>query len=62
MALPNLRTIFASARSSEEERQLSRATFYKFSAFVASVLVISLIASRNAKDLVPKAAKAVAGR
>ncbi|XAO22637.1 hypothetical protein I312_101410 [Cryptococcus bacillisporus CA1280] len=38
MALPNLRSIFASSRTSEEERQLSRTTFYKFTAFVGACL------------------------
>ncbi|WWC69330.1 uncharacterized protein I206_103268 [Kwoniella pini CBS 10737] len=47
MALPNLRSIFASSRTSEEERQLSRTTFYKFTAFVGACLVISLLAARN---------------
>ncbi|GHJ86089.1 hypothetical protein NliqN6_2491 [Naganishia liquefaciens] len=48
MALPNLRHIFASSRTSDEERQLSRTTFYKFAAFVGSCVVISLLASRGA--------------
>ncbi|RSH86577.1 uncharacterized protein EHS24_004846 [Apiotrichum porosum] len=62
MALPNLRSIFASSRTSEEERQLSRATFYKFTAFVASCLVISLLAAKgSARDIVPKAARAIGG-
>ncbi|ALO60407.1 hypothetical protein CNB03575 [Cryptococcus deneoformans JEC21] len=52
MALPNLRSIFASSRTSEEERQLSRTTFYKFTAFVGACLVISLLAARNSgRDL-----------
>ncbi|WVQ87352.1 hypothetical protein IAS59_001076 [Cryptococcus gattii] len=47
MALPNLRSIFASSRTSEEERQLSRTTFYKFTAFVGACLVISLLAAQK---------------
>ncbi|WVN86749.1 uncharacterized protein L203_101921 [Cryptococcus depauperatus CBS 7841] len=47
MALPNLRSIFASSRTSEEERQLSRVAFYKFTAFVGACLAISLLAARN---------------
>ncbi|KAL7418866.1 hypothetical protein Q5752_006550 [Cryptotrichosporon argae] len=62
MGLPNLRSIFASSRTSEEERELSRATFYKFTAFVASCLAISLLAARGSgRDLGAKAAKGVVG-
>ncbi|KAK1924902.1 hypothetical protein DB88DRAFT_509966 [Papiliotrema laurentii] len=62
MALPNLRSIFASSRTSEEEKQVSRVTFYKFTVFVASCLVISLLAARNTgRDSVSKAARAAAG-
>ncbi|WWD16058.1 hypothetical protein CI109_100483 [Kwoniella shandongensis] len=62
MALPNLRSIFASSRTSEEERQLSRVTFYKFTAFVGACLVISLLAARNSgRDFGGKAARGVVG-
>ncbi|WWC89921.1 uncharacterized protein L201_004850 [Kwoniella dendrophila CBS 6074] len=59
MALPNLRSIFASSRTSEEERQLSRTTFYRFTAFVGACLVISLLAARNSGS--GKAARGVVG-
>ncbi|KAH8088109.1 hypothetical protein HD553DRAFT_340226 [Filobasidium floriforme] len=45
--LPNLRSIFASARTSDEEKQLSRATFYRFAVFVGSCVFISLLASKS---------------
>ncbi|OCF36478.1 hypothetical protein I317_04734 [Kwoniella heveanensis CBS 569] len=62
MALPNLRSIFASSRTSEEERQLSRTTFYRFTAFVGACLVISLLAARNSgRDFGGKAARGVVG-
>ncbi|WVR05139.1 hypothetical protein IAU60_002151 [Kwoniella sp. DSM 27419] len=61
MALPNLRSIFASSRTSEEERQLSRTTFYRFTAFVGACLVISLLAARNSREFGGKAARGMVG-
>ncbi|KAL0254038.1 hypothetical protein I308_101417 [Cryptococcus tetragattii IND107] len=46
MALPNLRSIFASSRTSEEERQLSRTTFYKFIVLVTVPLSSGLVCER----------------
>ncbi|CDZ96540.1 hypothetical protein [Phaffia rhodozyma] len=43
-SFPNLRAIFASARTSEEERQISRQTFAKFIGFTVSCVVIGLVA------------------
>ncbi|TYJ56627.1 hypothetical protein B9479_002719 [Cryptococcus floricola] len=63
MALPNLRSIFASSRTPEEERATSRITFYKFTAFVGACLVISLLASKNSGRVgdLGKGARGVAG-
>ncbi|KAL7417077.1 hypothetical protein BDY24DRAFT_376549 [Mrakia frigida] len=52
MPLPNLRAIFASARTTEEETRLSQQAFAKFAAFAVSCLAISLIAnSRTVRNL-----------
>ncbi|KAL9936812.1 hypothetical protein V8E36_004047 [Tilletia maclaganii] len=45
MALPNLRRIFASARTSEQERFVSRQAFFRFVTFVTSCVMIALLSS-----------------
>ncbi|KZV72155.1 hypothetical protein PENSPDRAFT_604848 [Peniophora sp. CONT] len=42
-----LRAIFASSRSPGEERSMSRVAFFRFSGFLLSCLVISLVANRG---------------
>ncbi|ORX62641.1 hypothetical protein DM01DRAFT_1330769 [Hesseltinella vesiculosa] len=47
MALPNLWKIYASFRSPEEERQYSRSAFFKFTGYMLSCIVITILASRS---------------
>ncbi|KAI0035677.1 hypothetical protein K488DRAFT_42775 [Vararia minispora EC-137] len=42
-----LRAIFASSRTPGEERSMSRVAFFRFSGFLLSCLVISLVANRG---------------
>ncbi|KAI8339903.1 hypothetical protein BC941DRAFT_418873 [Chlamydoabsidia padenii] len=47
MALPNLWKIYSSFRTPEEERQYSRSAFFKFSGYILSCIVITVLASRS---------------
>ncbi|KAI9301071.1 hypothetical protein BJ944DRAFT_272027 [Cunninghamella echinulata] len=47
MALPNLWKIYSSFRTPEEERQFSRSAFFKFSGYILSCIVITVLASRS---------------
>ncbi|GBC42127.2 hypothetical protein RhiirA5_282507 [Rhizophagus irregularis] len=47
MPFPNLRRIFSSFRTPEEERQISRSAFFKFVGFVISCMAITMLANRN---------------
>ncbi|KAG9040164.1 hypothetical protein FRB95_000093 [Tulasnella sp. JGI-2019a] len=42
-----LRSIFASSRTTLEERNISRVAFFRFTGFLLSCLTISLAAARN---------------
>ncbi|CAD6891498.1 unnamed protein product [Tilletia controversa] len=44
-SLPNLRRIFASARTSEQERFVSRQAFFRFVTFLTSCVFIALLSS-----------------
>ncbi|KAK9475986.1 hypothetical protein V1514DRAFT_286301, partial [Lipomyces japonicus] len=44
--LPNLRKIFASFRTDEEERRYSRKAFFNFFGFLGSCLIFSLLAQQ----------------
>lgn len=70
----DIAAIFASSRTSEEERHVSRITFYKLlvkhhlvgdkelnssTAFVASCLVISMVAAQNGREIGGKTARGV---
>ncbi|KAI7856526.1 hypothetical protein BDC45DRAFT_502954 [Circinella umbellata] len=46
MALPNLWKIYSSFRTPEEERQFSRSAFFKFSGYILSCIVMTVLASR----------------
>lgn len=46
MALPNLRRIFSSFRTEEEERQYSRTAFFNLIGFLGTCVVFSLIAQK----------------
>ncbi|RIB27748.1 hypothetical protein C2G38_1694311 [Gigaspora rosea] len=46
-AFPNLRRIFSSFRTPEEERQISRSAFFKFVGFVISCMAITMLANKN---------------
>ncbi|KAI9015796.1 hypothetical protein CLU79DRAFT_764742 [Phycomyces nitens] len=46
MALPNLWRIYSSFRTPEEERQFSRAAFFKFSGYILSCIAMTVLASR----------------
>ncbi|PHH53875.1 hypothetical protein CFIMG_002616RAa [Ceratocystis fimbriata CBS 114723] len=45
-SLPNLRRLFIEARSEDEERTISRKTFYNAVLFLGSVAVFSLVAQK----------------
>lgn len=47
MALPNLWKIYASFRTPEEERHFSRSAFFKFSGYILSCIVMTILASRS---------------
>lgn len=49
MTLPNLRHIFSSFRSPLEERDFSRAAFYKGVLFIISCMSISLLATSKSR-------------
>lgn len=44
--LPNLRRLFASFRTEEEEREYSRTAFFNFISFLAAAAGFSLIAQK----------------
>jgi len=46
MALPNLRRLFASFRTEEEERDFSRTAFFNLVGFLATSALFSIIAQR----------------
>jgi hypothetical protein len=45
MPLPNLRRIFSSSRTDDQERAVSRQAFFRFCNFLASCAVIALLSS-----------------
>ncbi|EPQ26868.1 uncharacterized protein PFL1_05503 [Pseudozyma flocculosa PF-1] len=45
MALPNLRRIFSSSRTDDQERAVSRQAFFRCLSFIASCAVIALLSS-----------------
>ena len=47
MVFPNLRRIFSSFRTPEEERQISREAFFKFVGFVVSCIAITMLSNKN---------------
>jgi hypothetical protein len=47
MPLPNFRRIYASFRTPEEERRISREAFFKCVGFVAACVIITWMASRE---------------
>ncbi|KAK3816766.1 MAG: hypothetical protein JOS17DRAFT_794808 [Linnemannia elongata] len=51
MALPNLRRIFASSRTAEEEAQISRSAFFKFSGYVLTCAFITWVAAKQGAHL-----------
>ncbi|KAG0234921.1 hypothetical protein BGX31_004430 [Mortierella sp. GBA43] len=51
MALPNLRRIFSSFRTPEEEAQISRSAFFKFSGYILTCAFITWIAAKQGAQL-----------
>ncbi|KAF9094599.1 hypothetical protein BGX29_009443 [Mortierella sp. GBA35] len=51
MALPNLRRIFSSFRTPEEEAQISRSAFFKFSGYVLTCAFITWVAAKQGAHL-----------
>ncbi|PWN48625.1 hypothetical protein IE53DRAFT_370449 [Violaceomyces palustris] len=45
MALPNLRRIFSSSRTDDQERAVSRRAFFRFCTFLTSFVLIALLSS-----------------
>ena len=45
MPLPNLRRIFSSSRTDDQERAVSRQAFFRFCSFLTSCAVIALLSS-----------------
>lgn len=55
MPFPNIRRIFSSFRTEEEERQYSRIAFFNLLGFIGSCVVFSLVAQKfsGSKALLP---------
>ncbi|KAF9322595.1 hypothetical protein BG006_002257 [Podila minutissima] len=51
MSLPNLRRIFASSRTPEEEAQISRSAFFKFSGYILTCAFITWVAAKQGAHL-----------
>ncbi|KAI1288874.1 hypothetical protein EDD11_009605, partial [Mortierella claussenii] len=51
MALPNLRRIFSSFRTPEEEAQISRSAFFKFSGYILTCAFITWVAAKQGAHL-----------
>ncbi|KAG0092753.1 hypothetical protein BGZ93_008187 [Podila epicladia] len=51
MPLPNLRRIFASSRTPEEEAQISRSAFFKFSGYILTCAFITWVAAKQGAHL-----------
>lgn len=51
MPLPNLRRIFSSLRTPEEEAQISRSAFFKFSGYILTCAFITWIAAKQGAQL-----------